>query len=109
MELHWRAQVMQSGTDVQNLSAILFQLRERRPADIERPFQIDIDHRAEAVRRKFLCRAQKISGGAVDYDVDFAESFDGGSERPLNDGDVFRIGAIEFVFSDPASGSPRRR
>src|ERR1700754_1291423 len=50
VKLHRRAEVMQRRTDVQNLSAILFELRKCRPTNVERSFQVDIHNRAKSVR-----------------------------------------------------------
>src|SRR3989442_12581941 len=80
VKLHRRAEVMQRGADIQDLTLVLFQLFERSAANIERALQIDIDHRAKTVGGKFLSRAEKVSGGAVDDDVHFSESFDGGRD-----------------------------
>src|SRR5205814_1252738 len=92
VKLHRRAEVMQRGADIQNLPAMLFKLSERRAAYIERAFQIDIHDRSESIRRKFLRGAKKISGGAVDYDIDFAEAFDGGGDGFLKFFGIAHVG-----------------
>src|SRR5258708_8720319 len=99
MELHGRAQIMQRSADVQNLSAIFFQFRECRPADVERPFQIDIDHGAKAIWRKLLRRAKKITGGPVDYDVDSAEACDGGRQCGLDFSGISDVTSDRHGFS----------
>src|SRR5258707_7797696 len=97
---------MQCRTDVQDLAFVLFQFSERRAADIERAFEIDVHDGAETVRGKLFRRAKKISGGAVDDDIYLAESFNGRSNRLLNffgfadvcgDGESFADGG-GFVF-----------
>ena len=100
VKLHRRAQVMQRGADVQNLAAVLFQFTERCPANIERPFQIDIHDGAETVRRKFFRRAEKISGGSVDDDVDFAKSFDSGRNGSLDLFGLANVGRDNKRFTD---------
>src|SRR2546430_5358513 len=100
MELHRRAEVMQRGTDIQDLAASFFQLLERGAANIERPFQIYIDHRSETVWGKLLGRAKKVSGGAVDDDVDFAESFDGCGNCLLDFCGIANVGGDGKGFTD---------
>ena len=92
MQLHRRAQVVQRRTDVQDLALMLLQLIESRAANIERALQIDIHDRAKTVGRKFFRRAKKVSGCAVHYDIDFAESFNGGRDGLLNFFGVAHVG-----------------
>ena len=75
---------MQGRADIKNLAAILFEFSEGRAAHIEGAFQIDIDNRAEAVRRQLLGRAEKISGSAIDYYIDTAKVIDGCEDSFLN-------------------------
>src|SRR4026209_2016082 len=67
---------MKGRGDVQNLSAMFFELRKRRAADVESSLQIDIDHGAKAVRRQLFSRTQKVAGRAVNDNVDLSEVFD---------------------------------
>src|SRR3712207_6552076 len=69
MKLVRRAEVMQRRADVENLAAILLQLLERRAADVKGALEVDVDDRAEAVRRKLRRGAQEVPGRAVDDDV----------------------------------------
>ena len=69
VDLLRRPQVMQRRADVQNRPAAFFQFGKRGATDVERPFQIDVNHRAETVRRKLFRRAEKIPRRAVDHDV----------------------------------------
>src|SRR5436190_14653990 len=84
MKLHGCAKVMQGGTDVQDLTAMFLQLVESGAANIERSFQIDIDHRPKTVGRKLFRLTQKISGGTIHYNIDLPKLFDGGRDRIFN-------------------------
>ena len=55
--------------------------REDCPAHEERPVEHDLDDRPPAVRGELLRRAQEVTGGVVDEDVDAPEAL----ERPLRD------------------------
>src|ERR1043165_1905009 len=68
---------MKRRTDVENLPAMLFQLCKGSAANVERTFQIDVDHSSEAVWRQLFRRAQEVTCGAVHDDIDLAELFDG--------------------------------
>ena len=76
VKLHRRAEIMERGADVQNLAAMLFQLCKRRATDVERAFQVDVNHGAKAVWRQLFRRAEKVSRGAVNDDIDLAKLFD---------------------------------
>src|SRR5713226_4643945 len=91
---------MQRRADVQNLSAILFQFRERCATDIECSLEIDIDDSAESVGRKAFSGAKKISGSAVNNDIYLSKSIDSRGDRFL---DFFRfanIGGDSNGFTD---------
>src|SRR5262245_59873640 len=70
VKLHWRAEIVKRGADVENLTAMFLQLCQCRATDVERSLQIDIDHRAESVWREFFGFAKKISRGPVDDNID---------------------------------------
>src|ERR1044072_4744168 len=74
MKLHRRAEVVERRADVENLSAVLLQLFERRAADVEGALKVNVDDGAEAVGRKLLGLAEEVAGRAVDGDVYPAEA-----------------------------------
>src|ERR1044072_4170701 len=76
VNLHWCAEIMEGGANVQYLPAMLFELRKGLTTNVESSFRIDIEDGAETIGRQLFRRAQKVSGGTVHYDVDLAEVFD---------------------------------
>src|SRR5215218_8891662 len=76
VKLHRRPQIMKRRTDVQNLSAILFELRKRRAANVEGAFEIDVNYSSKSIRRQLLSRAEKVAGSSVHNNIDLAELFD---------------------------------
>src|SRR5436189_6482315 len=67
---------MKRRTDVENLSPVRFELLKSRPTDIEGSLQIDIDDCAEPIRRQVLGLTEEVSGGAVNRDINLAETID---------------------------------
>src|SRR6185369_3569302 len=55
---------------------MLLELRKSRATNVERAFQIDIDHRPKPIRRQLLRGAKKVSRCAVHDDIDLAELLD---------------------------------
>ena len=88
VKLHRRAEIMKRRADVQNLPAMFLELRKRGAANVERAFQIDIDDSSESIWRQLFRGAKKVSGSAVDDDIDLAEVLDGLCNRLL---DLFRL------------------
>src|SRR6185369_4988036 len=76
VKLHRRAEIVKCRADIQDLTAMLFQLVERRATHVERTFQVDVDNGAEAVRRQLFSVAQKVAGRAVDDEVDLSQLLD---------------------------------
>src|ERR1700752_123162 len=79
---------MESRADVQYLPALFFELRERRPTNVERAFEIDVHHSSKTIWRQLLCGTEKVSGSAVHDDIDLAEVFDGLCDSFFN---LFRL------------------
>ena len=68
-----RAQIRQRRADVDHAAAAHAHVRKRRAGHVERSLEIDVDDRAEAVRRQVLCIAHEVAGRAVDHDVETPE------------------------------------
>ena len=81
VKLHRRAEIMQRRADVQDLTVMFLQLFEGGATNIERSLEIDIHHRAKAVRRQLFRRAQEISRRAVHDNIDLAKVLDRGGNR----------------------------
>ncbi len=58
----------------------------RRPRDVERPFQIDVDDRAKAVGRQLVGEADEVASGAVDQNVEAAERVNGARDHAVHVG-----------------------
>src|SRR6186713_1436927 len=67
---------MKRRADVQNLPAMLLELRKGRATDVECALQIDVDHSSKPVRRQLLRRTKKVSRSAVHDDINLAELLD---------------------------------
>src|SRR2546423_1598588 len=67
---------MKRRADVQDLSAMLLELRKCRATNVERAFKINIDDSAESVGRHFLRSTEKVTGCTVHNDIDLAKLFD---------------------------------
>jgi hypothetical protein len=68
---------VKGGADIQYLTAMLFQLRERRATDIESSFEIDVNNSPKTIWGQLFSRDQEISGGAVNDDVDLSKVSNG--------------------------------
>src|SRR5687768_5511267 len=55
---------------------MFFELRKRSAANIERALQIDVDNRAETIGRQLFSFTEKVTGRAIDDDVDLSELLD---------------------------------
>src|SRR5688500_2410529 len=73
VKLHRRAEIMKRRADVQYLTAMFFELCKRSAANIERSLQIDVDNSAETIRRQLFGFTQKVTGRAIDDNVDLSE------------------------------------
>src|SRR5262249_37445080 len=83
-KLHRRPAVMQGCTDVEDLAAVFLKLSECSATHVKCTFEIDVDDCAETIRRELFRSTKKVSGGAVDHDVDLAEAIEGGRNCPGN-------------------------
>src|SRR5687768_18532250 len=75
---------MKRRTDIEYLAAVFLQLIKRSPANVERAFEIDVDNRAEPVRRQLFGLDEKVSRRPVDNNVDLSKLLDSGPNRLLN-------------------------
>src|SRR5258705_1699133 len=84
MELHWRTEIVKCCADVEDLTALLFELREGGATSVESSLKVNVDDGAEAIRRQLLSLAKKVSGGAINDDIDLAEMFNPSGEGALD-------------------------
>src|SRR5687767_5895685 len=72
---------MKRGADIQDLSAVLLQLREGRATHVERSFKINVDDGSESIWRKLFRRTQEVSCRAVNHNIKLAEAINRGCNR----------------------------
>ena len=76
--------MLQRRADVEDRAALFLKMRMGRPRDVEGALQVDVDHRAEPVRRELVGRADEVAGGAIDQDVEPAEGVDRASDDAVD-------------------------
>src|SRR3569832_413541 len=76
MKLHRRAEIMECRGNVQDLPAMLLELRKGRATDVERAFEIDIDDSSKTVWRQLLRCTKKVSRCAIHNEVDLPKLLD---------------------------------